>query len=346
MTVKRTIIRAGGVAVVLLALVAALAACGAAPAAPAAAPTAAPAPTQPPAPTPTDAPAPTPTEPPAPPAPTAEEILTTVRTFDLDIKPHDIAIAGDGNLYAVDLQNAQIVKYDQDGKRLLAWGERGSAEGQFEFLPPPDGPQMDGGFVTVDDAGNVFVSDSWNNRVQKFDPDGQHLATWSTFGPDEASFNVPGPISIDAEGRLYVADFSGVQRLDLDGNFLATIAAAGEAALNSQGQLFVPLAFQNIVLRLDGNDEVVGQWGGEGHGDGKFDFPMLLVIDSQDGVYVSDQSGRIQKFDGDGTFLGKWFPEMDSGDPTATLLEMTIDGEDNLYVAAKDRATVYVLRAP
>ncbi|QLQ06770.1 MAG: hypothetical protein HZY76_12435 [Anaerolineae bacterium] len=338
MTVKRTIIRAGGVAVVLLALVAALAACGAAPAAPAA-PTAAPAPTEPPAPTPTDAPAPAPTD---APAPTPTEPPAAGRR-----DPYHCAHLRSRHQAARHrhrrrrqsvrrgLQNAQIVKYDQDGKRLLAWGERGSAEGQFEFLPPPDGPQMDGGFVVVDDAGNVYVSDSWNNRVQKFGADGQHLATWSTFGPDEASFNVPGPISIDAEGRLYVADFSGMQRLDLDGNFLATIAAAGEAALNSQGQLFVPLAFQNIVLRLDGSDQVVGQWGGEGRGDGQFDFPMLLVIDSQDGVYVSDQSGRIQKFDGDGTFLGKWFPEMDSGDPTATLLEMTIDGDDNLYVAAR-----------
>jgi DNA-binding beta-propeller fold protein YncE len=142
-----------------------------------------------------------------------------VCTFDLDIKPHDIAVDGDGNLYAVDLQNAQIVKYDGEGKRLLAWGERGSEAGQFAFLPPPDGPPMDGGFVTVDEAGNVYVSDSYNNRVQKFDAEGAFLATWSTAGAEDAPLNVPGPISIDALGRLYVADLSGVQKYDLDGVF-------------------------------------------------------------------------------------------------------------------------------
>lgn len=169
---------------------------------------------------------------------------------------------------------------------------------------------------------------------------------WSNLGAEDAVLNVPGPISVDALGRLYVADFSGVQQYDLDGAFVASHAAAGEAAVDSQGNLFMPLAFQNIVFKMDGNGEVVGQWGGQGRGDGQFDFPMLLVVDGDDHVYVSDQSGRIQKFDGAGTFLGKWYPELGSGEPTALLLAMTIDGEDNIYVAAKDRTTVYVLRAP
>jgi DNA-binding beta-propeller fold protein YncE len=337
MTKKRMITQAGS-AILLIALVSLLAACGAAPAAPTAAPTATPAPTQPPPP-PTATTAPAAAEP-------ASVILEPVRTFDLDIKPHDIAIDGDGNLYAVDLQNAQIVKYDRDGQRLAAWGERGSEAGQFEFLPPPDGPPLDGGFVTVDADGNVYVSDSFNNRVQKFDSEGKHLAMWSNLGAEDAVLNVPGPISVDALGRLYVADFSGVQQYDLDGAFVASRAAAGEAAVDSQGNLFMPLAFQNIVFKMDGNGEAVGQWGGQGRGDGQFDFPMLLVVDSQDRIYVSDQSGRIQRFDASGAFQGKWFPESESGQPAALLLAMTIDGEDNLYVAAKDRTTVYVLREP
>lgn len=337
MTKKRMITQAGS-AILLIALVSLLAACGAALPAPPVAPTATPAPTQPPPP-PTATPAPAAVEP-------AAAILEQVRTFDLDIKPHDIAVDGEGILYAVDLQNAQIVKYDRDGRRLAAWGERGSEAGQFEFLPPPGGPPIDGGFVTVDADGNVYVSDSFNNRVQKFDSEGKHLAMWSNLGAEDAVLNVPGPISVDALGRLYVADFSGVQQYDLDGAFVASHAAAGEAAVDSQGNLFMPLAFQNIVFKMDGNGEVVGQWGGQGRGDGQFDFPMLLVVDGDDHVYVSDQSGRIQKFDGAGTFLGKWFPEMGSGEPTALLLAMTIDGEGNIYVAAKDRSTVYVLREP
>lgn len=337
MTRKRMITQTGS-AILLIALVSLLAACGAALPAPPVAPTATPAPTQPPPP-PTATPAPAAVEP-------AAAILEQVRTFDLDIKPHDIAVDGEGILYAVDLQNAQIVKYDRDGRRLAAWGERGSEAGQFEFLPPPGGPPIDGGFVTVDADGNVYVSDSFNNRVQKFDSEGKHLAMWSNLGAEDAVLNVPGPISVDALGRLYVADFSGVQQYDLDGAFVASHAAAGEAAVDSQGNLFMPLAFQNIVFKMDGNGEVVGQWGGQGRGDGQFDFPMLLVVDGDDHVYVSDQSGRIQKFDGAGTFLGKWFPEMGSGEPTALLLAMTIDGEGNIYVAAKDRSTVYVLREP
>lgn len=334
MTVQRTITKAGGLATLMVAVILWLTGCAAAPAAP--------------------TPSPVPTEPPPPPTATAipaalessDELLETVRTFDIDIKPHDIAVDGDGNLYAVDLQNAQIVKYDVEGERLMAWGERGSGEGQFEFLAPPGGPPIDGGFVTVDDSGNVYVSDSFNNRVQKFDSDGNFLTMWSTVGEEEATLNVPGPISIDTQGRLWLSDFSGVHQYDLDGGYAGSIAAAGEAALDSQGTLYVPLAFQNTVFKMNGEGEIVGQWGGEGSGDGQFNFPMLLVIDSQDRVYVSDQSGRIQRFDSEGAFQGKWSPMAGDGEPVALLLAMTIDGDDNIYAAAKDRTMVYVLREP
>ena len=336
MIAKQTMAKTLGLGILVTALVLGLAACAAAPAAPTAAPTPAPAPTETP-------PAPTATAVPEPAEPAAT-ILTTARTFELDVKPHDIAVDGDGNLYAVDLQNAEIVKYDMDGKRLAAWGGRGSEEGQFEFLAPPDGPPIDGGFVTVDGDGNVYVSDSFNNRVQKFDGDGNFLSAWSTVGAEDAILNLPGPISIDVQGILNVADFSGVHQYDLDGNFAGTISAAGETAVNSQGTRYVSLAFQNMVFKLDGDNQVVGQWGSQGTGDGQFDTPMLLVIDSQDGVYVSDHTGRIQKFDADGAFQGAWFPEADSGEPTPLLLAMTIDGDDNIYAAAKDRTTVYVLR--
>ncbi|MEZ4767872.1 MAG: hypothetical protein R2844_05535 [Caldilineales bacterium] len=336
MTAKQTIAKTLGLGFLVAALVLGLTACAAAPAAPTVAPTAAPPPTEPP-------PAPTATAVPEPAEPAAA-ILAAARTFDLDVKPHDIAVDGDGHLYAVDLQNAEIVKYDLDGNRLAAWGGRGSEEGQFEFLAPPDGPPLDGGFVTTDGDGNVYVSDSFNNRVQKFDSDGNLLAAWSTIGAEDAVFNLPGPISIDAQGILNVADFSGVQQFDLDGNFIGAISAAGETAVNSQGTRYVPLAFQNLVFKMDEDNQVIGQWGSQGAGNGQFDTPMLLVIDSQDGVYVSDHTGRIQKFDADGVFQGAWFPEADSGEPTPLLLAMTIDGDDNIYAAAKDRTTVYVLR--
>jgi tripartite motif-containing protein 71 len=57
-----------------------------------------------------------------------------------------------------------IFKYDSSGNLITSWGSNGSGDGQFNF----------GGFggITFDKFNNVYVSDYWNSRVQKFSPTG------------------------------------------------------------------------------------------------------------------------------------------------------------------------------
>ena len=65
----------------------------------------------------------------------------------------------DGQLYFPDDVNAfRVVKFSSTGTLLKRWGSSGRANGQFRF---PQG-------VAVDTAGNIFVSDTGNNRIQKF----------------------------------------------------------------------------------------------------------------------------------------------------------------------------------
>ena len=145
--------------------------------------------------------------------PVGASSLDLMRIIDLTVIPHDIALDAQGNLYVVgaDVENPQILKYDREGNLLTSWGSRGSGEGQFEFASPPGGPPLEGGSVTLDETGNVYVSDVYNNRVQKFDSEGNFLGMWTTIRGD-APFNVPGPISADLNGNIYVADFDGVHQ--------------------------------------------------------------------------------------------------------------------------------------
>jgi sugar lactone lactonase YvrE len=58
----------------------------------------------------------------------------------------------------------------------------------------------------VDNAGNIYILDSGNSRVQKFDPKGRYLATIGRKGQGPAEFDSPGSLDIDANGLIYVLD--------------------------------------------------------------------------------------------------------------------------------------------
>jgi len=273
--------------------------------------------------------------------------LDLVRIIDLSVIPHDLAVDAQGNLYVVgdDVENPQILKYDRDGNLLTSWGSQGDGEGQFTFASPPDGPPLEGGFITLDEMGDVYVSDVYNNRVQKFDQDGNFLVMWSTIG-NGAPFNVPGPISADLNGNIYVADFDGVHQFTLDGTYVRMLPTAGEVALDSQGNLFATIAFENKVGRLDEKGKVKTTWGGDGDSeDGLFDFPLWIEIDSNDAIYVSDHSGRVQIFDREGKFLGRFNLTTWEHLQLKIPATITMNDENHLYVGAGDRKTVYVLRS-
>jgi serine/threonine-protein kinase len=92
-------------------------------------------------------------------------------------------------------------------------GSRGTATGQFIF--PTD--------IAVASDGSVYVSDSGNHRIQKFDSEGIFINSWGTRGSDDGQFISPDGISLGADGVLYVADRRNdrVQKFTSNGVFIS-----------------------------------------------------------------------------------------------------------------------------
>ena len=95
---------------------------------------------------------------------------------------------------------------------VATWGSSGNGRGQFN---EPRG-------LALDAAGNVYVADSKNHRVQKLSASGDVLAMWGEEGSEPGQFKDPNGIAIGPQGAVYVADTWNhrVQKFDATGTFL------------------------------------------------------------------------------------------------------------------------------
>ncbi len=60
----------------------------------------------------------------------------------------------------------------------------------------------------MDLEGNLYVADSRNARVQKFNGSGKFLSQWGSAGSGEGQFDLPFGIMVDQEENVYVADWN------------------------------------------------------------------------------------------------------------------------------------------
>lgn len=231
--------------------------------------------------------------------------------------PRSLGFAPDGTMYVADSRNHRIQHFSINGEYLDEFGSY--ADGTTGA--PPVGTFNEPWGVAIAENGNIFVSDTWNHRVQKFSPDGTPLTSWGFFGTSENQGAMYGPrgIAISPDGRVFVAD-TGNQRIlifDQDGNQLGVMGSNGyeigqfsepvDVAIDSMGNVFVTDAWNQrvqVFSEIDGNIFTpVRSWEIDGWNSQSLDNkPYLAVTD--DVVFVSDPEGyRILVFTHNGDFL-------------------------------------------
>jgi len=132
--------------------------------------------------------------------------------------PRGVAVdQADGFVYVVDMGNHRIQKFDTSTNvlpQLLAkWG--GSAEPGHASSPlAQEAGQLRSPWgITVDGAGDVYVTDTGNHRIEKFDKEGNFITQWGGFGNGKGQFNFPYGIAVDVRGSVFVVD-SGNTRVE------------------------------------------------------------------------------------------------------------------------------------
>jgi DNA-binding beta-propeller fold protein YncE len=172
------------------------------------------------------------------------------------VGPAGIGIDKNGNVYVANhrTHDHYVQKFDSNGQLLTEWGSSGTGDGQLS-AESHSGPEM----LAVGADGSIFVTDPDNNRIQKFDSDGQFLAMIGTHGTQgQGQFEKPFSVALDGEGNLYVADFHFIQKFDSDGQFLTQwsntegdLTQAGFMTVDAQGNIYV-IAAADVVATLTG----------------------------------------------------------------------------------------------
>ena len=137
-------------------------------------------------------------------------------------------------------------------------------------------------------------------------------------GSAPGQFNFPGGSAADADGNLYVADVANhrVQKLDPAGAPLAVFGRRDRATGSSTRPGTWPSTARervrggqrnNRIQKFAPNGAFLAKWGGYGGGDGQFENPTGVALDSRGHIFVSDGAhNRIQELGPDGSFIAKW----------------------------------------
>ncbi len=237
--------------------------------------------------------------------------------------PYGVAADSAGNLYVADRGNHRIRKVDASGAISTVAGTSNIGDGEAAPAAQLALPQE----VTADSAGNLYVADTWNNRIRKVDASTGIISTVAgdgTYGysgdggaASSAQLALPRDVAADSAGNLYVADTRNnrIRKVDASTGVISTVAGSGTYGYSGDGG---PAVSANLR------------------------FPYGLDVDGSGNIYFVDRySFRIRKVDTAGvitTVAGGGTTVGGGGAATAARLfeiqDVAVDSAGNFYIAA------------
>ncbi|MCU0798778.1 MAG: PKD domain-containing protein [Candidatus Thermoplasmatota archaeon] len=227
--------------------------------------------------------------------------------------PYYLAIQGDV-LYVADYHNHRVQRFDLTGTSQAAWGG-------------PDLERPAG--ISYDRYGNIYVLEDVNNRVLKYDNDGNFIKEWTLPNPGYW-YGQDYDIDVDRiNDWVYVSNHSPdplvarywILKFDLNGTYLNVWYSEGhEVAVDTEGYVY-SISHHGTLFKYNSTGSLVQEMPGINGGG--------LAVDNEGFIYVAYRGydfGVIDIFDSVGKLVRRFDTAFKYGPQ-----EIHVDGRGDIY---------------
>lgn len=258
--------------------------------------------------------------------------------------PRAIAAEPNGSVFVVD-KSGRIQRFSAEGQVETVWR-----------MPETDQGKPVG--LSVHPDGRLFVADTHYHRVLIFDRDGNRLGSFGSEGLGDGEFRLPTDVAVDANGFIYVGEYSGNDRITKWSPDLKFIKALADGPIDGmrirrpagididdEQTLWVADACNHRIIRMSLDGEVISVFGRFGSAPGELRYPFDLSVAPDGTIMVCEFEGnRLQWFTKDGRSVRIW------GRPGRALGELftpwgaTYGPRGRVYVVDSLNSRVQIIR--
>jgi streptogramin lyase len=241
---------------------------------------------------------------------------------------YGVAVDGSGNIYIVDSSNNRIREVDATTHNITTLAGNGDLGFCGDGGPATRASLNSFYGVAVDDSGNFYIADTYNQRIRKVDALGTITTVAGNGSPGysgdggtatSASLNNPYGVAVDGSGNIFIADTYNqrIREVDATTHDITTVAGNGTGGFSSDGG---PATDATLTS------------------------PYGVAVDSSGNIFIADtfahrirevdhSTGKITTVAGDGTFAfsGDGGPATSAG--LANPYGVAVNGAGNVYIA-------------